>query len=59
MWSSTLRRQESTTASTAQVSSEVCLLEKRDSEIHHVHIAWELAVDNKGNSRPRMHWLID
>ena len=61
MCPSTLSRQAEPTAKTAlQVAaSGLCTPEKVNGGFHHLHMAWTLAADTKGNSTPRMHWLID
>ena len=61
MYSSTLSRHAAvTTSSLFQVTaSETRTSEKAEGEFHHLHVAWVLAADPKGNPRPRMHWLVD
>jgi len=61
MYSSTLSRHAAvTTTSLFQVAaSETHTSEKAEGEFHHLHVAWVLAADPKGNPRPRMHWLVD
>lgn len=61
MCSSTLSQQPAATGiSTFQVaSSEICSQEKEEAEFHALHMDWALAADTKGDSRPRMHWLVD
>jgi len=61
MYSSTLSRYAAvTTTSLFQVTaSEIRTSEKAEGEFHHLHAAWVLAADPKGNPRPRMHWLVD
>jgi hypothetical protein len=61
MCSPTLIRQAAVrTASLAQVaSSDGCSREKDEAEFHHVHMAWVMVADTKGDRQPRMHWLVD
>ena len=61
MCSSTLSRQAgATTNSAIKVAvSDICTPQKANVGFHHLHLAWILAADTKGNSRPRMHWLVD
>jgi len=61
MYSSTLSRHAAvTTTSLFQVTaSETRTPEKAEGEFHHLHVAWILAADPKGNPRPRMLWLVD
>ena len=61
MGPSTLSRQaEATANSVFQVAaSDICTPQKANGGFHHLHMAWILAADTKGNSRPRMHWLVD
>ena len=61
MYSSTLGRHAAvTTTSLFQVTaSETRNSGKAEGEFHHLHVAWVLAADPKGNPRPRMHWLVD
>jgi late competence protein required for DNA uptake (superfamily II DNA/RNA helicase) len=61
MYSSTPSRHAAvTTTSLVQVSgSETRASEKAAGEFHHLHVAWVLAADPKGNPRLRMHWLVD
>ena len=40
-------------------ASDLCTPRKANGGLHHVHMAWILAADTKGNPRPRMYWLID
>jgi hypothetical protein len=48
------------TASLVQVaSSDICSREKDEAEFHHLHMAWVLVADTKGDRQPRMHWLVD
>ena len=41
------------------VPSDISTQEIAKSEFHHLHMAWLLTSDRKGNSRPRMHWVPD
>ena len=61
MCPSTLSRQTEATANSAfQVAaSNICTPQKANAEFHHLHMAWTLGADTKGNSRPRMRWLVD
>ncbi len=61
MGPSTLSRQaEATANSVFQVAaSDICTPQKAYGEFHHLHMAWILAADANGNSRPQMHWLVD
>lgn len=61
MCPSTLSRQAEAAANSAfQVAaSDFCTPEKAAGESHHLHMAWVLAADRKGDPRPRMHWLVD
>jgi len=61
MYSSTLGRHTAvTTTSLFQVTaSETRNSGKAEGEFHHLHVAWVLAADPKGNPRPQMHWLAD
>jgi len=61
MYSSTLGRHAAvTTTSLFQVTaSETRIYGKAEGEFHHLHVAWVLAADPKGNPRPQMHWLAD
>ena len=58
---STLSRQAAGTANSAfQVAAwDICTPQKPNGKFHHLHMAWMLAADTKGNPRPRMHWLVD
>ena len=61
MGPSTLSRQaEATANSVFQVAaSDICTPQKANGGFHHLHMAWIVAADTKGNPRPRMHWLVD
>jgi hypothetical protein len=61
MCHSTLSRQAEATANSAfQVAaSDICTPQKTNGGFHYLHMAWILAADTKGNSRPRMLWRVD
>jgi len=56
---STQQAEATTTSHFRSVSSGLCSHELDEAEFHHLHMAWILTADTKGNPRPQMHWLVD
>ncbi len=46
-------------AMTTSLSSDICSRPKNETGFHHLHMAWILVADRRGNPRPQMHWLPD
>jgi hypothetical protein len=47
-------------ASHVQVAStDIRSLKKNEADFHHLHMAWALVADRKGNPRPRVRWLVN
>lgn len=40
-------------------SSELCSRDTREPAFHSLRLDWELVSDATGDSRPRMHWLVE
>jgi len=61
MCSSTSSRQAAAPTDSAfhVAAFDICTPQKANGEFHHLHMAWILAADPKGNTRPRMRWLVD
>jgi len=61
MYSPTLTRQAvaRTTSHVQVASTDIRSLGKNEADSHHLHMAWALVADRKGNPRPRVRWLVN
>lgn len=57
---SILNRKGATPASLLQVASaDISSREKDGAEPHHLHMAWVLVAETKGDPRLQLHWQVD